>query len=54
MATAAMIARTIPPHFNVGTSQVGMISPLPVLWSFHERLVLARGIDPGLCHSEAE
>src|ERR687891_1893674 len=27
MATAAMIARPIPPHFNVGTSQVGMTPP---------------------------
>jgi hypothetical protein len=25
MTTAAMIARPIPPHFNVGTSQVGMV-----------------------------
>jgi hypothetical protein len=25
IAMAAMIARAMPPHFNVGTSQVGMV-----------------------------
>jgi hypothetical protein len=31
MTTAAMIARPIPPHFNVGTSHVGMDVAIEVL-----------------------